>query len=194
MFRFIRIRRALPASILLLALPLAPAAAETGEFRKAGASLACVTGNAAAQTQTPPYLDCLAIGPVRIGQTLREVAMKFGKAAKEVKQGPVTLRVWPIQDGAPVGAALPYWVIGFEGQRVVSVQLSGPRRADRFAFSSLRLGDGEARVREILGDPTDMQEVPQIGAVMWSWRPFPVTLEIRRGRVFSMRVSEAVGK
>ncbi len=191
-------RRALLLSIPLaglLILPVRAAAQPVNEFRASGAGLTCITETAPEDSQTPPYRDCLHIGPVRIGDSLRDVAMRFGKAGKEVRQGPVTLRVWPVRMDVPAGTSLPYWVIGFdEDRRVVSIQLTGDKRVDEFTFSSLRLGDPESRVRRILGEPAEKQTVPAIGAEMWSWRPFPVSLEIKDGRVFSMRVSQAVGQ
>ena len=191
-------RRALLFSIPLagLLMPTAAVAAQpVNEFRDAGAGLACIAEAAPAEGQTPPYLDCLRIGPVRIGETLRDVAMRFGKAGKEVRQGPVTLRVWPVRLDVPAGTSLPYWVIGFdEDRRVVSIQLTGDKRVDEYTFSSLRLGDPDSRVRRILGEPAETQPVSAIGAEMWSWRPFPISLEIKDGRVYSMRVSRAVGQ
>ena len=191
-------RRALLLSIPalgLLILPDRPEAQPANEFRDSGAGLACITEAAPRDGQTPPYRDCLRIGPVGIGDTLRDVAMRFGKAGKEVRQGPVTLRVWPVRLDVPPGTTLPYWVIGFdEDRRVVSIQLTGDKRVDEYSFSSLRLGDPESRVRRILGDPAERQTVPAIGAEMWSWRPFPVSLEIKDGRVLSMRVSRAIGQ
>ncbi|MDH3230399.1 MAG: hypothetical protein OEN55_11460 [Alphaproteobacteria bacterium] len=192
-------RRALLLSLPLvglLTLPDPAAAAAANEFRAAGGGLACITETPPTEEgQMPPYRDCLRIGPVRVGETLRDVAMRFGRAGKEVRQGPVTLRVWPVRMDVPAGTSLPYWVIGFdEDRRVVSIQLTGDKRVDEFAFSSLRLGDPESRVRRILGEPVERQAVPAIGAEMWSWRPYPVTLEIKDGRVYSMRVSQAIGQ
>lgn len=191
-------RRALLLSIPLVGLLILPgrsAAQPVNEFRASGAGLVCITEAVPAEGQTPPYRDCLRIGPVGIGDSLRDVAMRFGKAGKEVRQGPVTLRVWPVRMDVPAGTSLPYWVIGFdEDRRVVSIQLTGDKRVDEFTFSSLRLGDPESRVRRILGEPAEKQAIPSVGAVMWSWRPFPVSFEIKDGRVFSMRVSQAVGQ
>ena len=170
----------------------APVYAAGDEFRVSGGSLACITGEA--PSGDPPYRACLGIGPVRIGQTMRTVAMRFGKAGKEIRQGDVILRVWPVRLDVPEGTPLPYWVIGFADQRVISIQLTGKRRVEKFAFSSLRLGDPQARVLEILGPPAEKRDAPEAGVVMWNWRPFPVTLEMKGGRVYSMRVSEAVGR
>lgn len=193
-------RRRAPLVVLALALsaiPLRPGpatAAPTGEFRVSGGGLACITGTAP-ESAAPPYRDCLRIGPIRIGDTLRDVAMRFGPAGKEVRQGDVTLRVWPVRLNVPAGTALPYWVIGFDAdRRVVSIQLSGERRVDDYAFSSLRLGDPQSRVLRVLGEPSERQPVPNVGAEMWGWRPYPVSLEIKDGRIYSMRVSRAIGQ
>jgi hypothetical protein len=197
MIRTNRRRRASLLSISLfgLLLPGLPAAIAADGFRVSGGELVCGADVAPTDTGITPYGDCLRIGPVRIGETLRDVAMRFGRAGKEVRQGGVTLRVWPVNLKVPPGTSLPYWVIGFDDQRrVVSIQLTGDRPVDRYDFSSLRLGDPEARVREILGEPSETQPVPAIGAEMWIWRPHPVTLEIKDGRVYSMRVARAAGR
>ena len=191
-------RRALLLSIPLLGLLILqgpPAAAADNEFRVSNEMLVCDAEAPPAEGEMPPWRDCLRIGPVRIGETLRDVAMRFGRAGKEVRQGPVTLRVWPVQMDVPAGTSLPYWVIGFdEDRRVVSIQLTGDKPLDRYAFSSLRLGDSESQVRRVLGEPAERQEVPGVGAEMWSWRPYPVSFEIKDGRVYSMRVSQAIGQ
>ncbi|UCH74119.1 MAG: hypothetical protein JSU82_17715 [Rhodospirillales bacterium] len=197
MTRANRRRRALTASIFACGLVLLagtePAIAAE-EFRVTGGELVCGTNTAPSESGVAPYGDCLQIGPVRIGETLRDVAMRFGRAGKTVRQGSVTYRVWPVNLKVPPGTSLPYWVIGFDdNRRVVSIQLTGDRPVDRYDFSSLRLGDPEDRVREILGDPSDTEPVPQVGAEMWVWRPYPVTLEIKNGRVYSMRVTHATG-
>lgn len=193
-----RRRRAPLLSIPLFGLLLLPGLATAmaaDEFRVSGGELVCADAAAAADPGAGSYGDCLRIGPVRIGETLRDVAMRFGRAGKEVRQDGVTLRVWPVNLNVPPGTSLPYWVIGFDDQRrVVSIQLTGDRPLDRYEFSSLRLGDPEARVREILGEPSETQVVPGVGAEMWIWRPHPVTLEIKDGRVYSMRVARAAGR
>jgi len=179
----------------LLVLPGLPAAMAADEFRVSGGELVCSDTAVLTDSGGSSYGECLRIGPVRIGETLRDVAMRFGRAGKEVRQGDVTLRVWPVNLNVPPGTSLPYWVIGFDEQRrVVSIQLTGDRPLDRYDFSSLRIGDPESRVREILGEPSETQPVPGLGAEMWVWRPHPVTLEIKDGRVYSMRVAQAAGR
>lgn len=183
----------LPLLLLVLAVPLSAVQAAGGEFRYSGGELNCISGVESAG-QEPPYLDCLQIGPVRIGETLRTVSMKFGKARQTVDRGPVTERVYPISLNVPAGQSVPYWVIGFEGQRVVSIQITGDLRVDQYAFSSIRIGDPDSKLLRLFGPAGFTEPVPQIGAVMWGYTPYPVTFELKNGRVYSMRVSETVGK
>ena len=179
----------------MLLLPGLPAAMAADDFRVSGGELVCGDDAAPGEAGAASYGDCLRIGPVRIGETLRDVAMRFGRAGKEVRRDGLTLRVWPVNLNVPQGTSLPYWVIGFDDRRrVVSIQLTGDRPLDRYEFSSLRLGDPEARVRAILGEPSETQPVPGIGAEMWIWRPHPVTLEIKDGRVYSMRVARSADR
>ncbi|MEN8195091.1 MAG: hypothetical protein ABFS30_01095 [Pseudomonadota bacterium] len=182
----------LPVLLLALAAPLSAAQAAGGEFRYSGGELNCISG-AGSAGQEPPYLACLQIGPVRIGETLRTVSMKFGKARQTVNRGPVTERVYPIFLNVSAGQRVPYWVIGFEGQRVISIQITGDLRVDQYAFSSIRIGDPESKLLKLFGPAGFSQPVPQIGAVMWGYSPYPVIFELKNGRVYSMRVSEAVG-
>ena len=182
-----------PVLLLVLAALLSTAQAAGGEFRYSGGELNCISGVESAG-QEPPYLDCLQIGPVRIGETLRTVSMKFGKARQTVNRGPVTERIYPISLNVPAGQRVPYWVIGFEGQRVISIQITGDLRVDQYAFSSIRIGDPESKLLKLFGPAGFSQPAPQIGGVMWGYSPYPVTLELKNGRVYSMRVSEAVGK
>lgn len=181
------------AALAVWAGCLPTAAAGGGEFRYHDGELKCIAGSEASGGG-PSYIECLAIGPIRIGDTMRTVAMKFGKARQTVDRGAVIERVYPIDVGVPQGQRVPYWVIGFEGQRVVSIQITGHLRVDQYAFSSVRVGDPESLLRDRFGPAGYTQPAPHIGGVMWGYPPYPLTFEIKDGRVYSMRVSEAVGK
>jgi hypothetical protein len=178
---------------LALTIPTSIARAATGEFGYSGGVLTC-DSSAQPPDQQPPYLACLQIGPIQIGETLRTVSMKFGKARKTVKRGDVTERLYPIALNVPAGHPVPYWVIGFDRQRVISIQITGDLLVDQYAFSSIRVGDPESRVLLLLGPPEFSQPVSQVGGDMWGYSPYPVTFEIKNGRVYSMRVSEEIGK
>jgi hypothetical protein len=178
---------------LALTIPTSIARAATGEFRYSSGVLTC-DSSAQPPDQQPPYLACLQIGPIQIGETLRTVSMKFGKARKTVKRGDITERLYPIALNVPAGHPVPYWVIGFDRQRVISIQITGDLLVDQYAFSSIRVGDPESRVLLLLGPPEFSQPVSQVGGDMWGYSPYPVTFEIKNGRVYSMRVSEEIGK
>jgi hypothetical protein len=189
-----RYLRVFPLALCLaLSVPTAFVWAANGEFRYSGGELTCDSSTQTAD-QKLPYLDCLQIGPVQIGETLRTVSMKFGKARKTVKRGEVTERLYPIALDVPAGHPVPYWVIGFEHQRVISIQITGDLRVEQYAFSSIRVGDPESRVLQLFGPPGFSQPVSQVGGDMWGYSPYPVTFEIKNGRVYSMRVSEEIGK
>lgn len=153
------------------------------EFRTAGGGLACITQDPA--EYTPPYLNCLRIGPVRIGQTRAEISRLFGKPSRVLKRRGGVIRVYPIK-ATPKPA---YWVIVFSrGDRVRAIQLTGVAEDRDYPFSSIRLGDRSERVREILGKPAKVSDAEEIGGTLWSYRPFPISFEMKGGRVYSMKV------
>lgn len=180
------------AAFIVAALTSVPANAGDGEFRRVDGQLRCLDESGA--TVHPPGLDCLRIGPIRIGATLRTVAMKFGKARQSVNRGPVTERLYPIDVGASQGQRVPYWVIGFEDQRVVSIQITGDIPVLEFGFSSIHIGDPETKLQQRFGQADFNQPAPRINGTLIGYPPYPVTFEIKDGRIYSMRVSEAIGK
>lgn len=188
-----RIARCLPLFLIAAIAACLPhgVSAEEAAFGASGGKLRCMAGSS---ELPPPALACLRIGPVGVGDSLRDVAMIFGKERQSAQRGAVTERVYPIDVGVAAGQRVPYWVIGFEGQRAVSVQITGDLPVPGHAFSGLRIGDPEAMVTKQFGAPGHSQPIPQIGGTMLAYPPYPVTFEIRNGRIYSMRVSEAVGR
>ncbi len=176
----------------LIATASVPAYAGDGELRRVDGQLRCLDESGG--TVHPPGLDCLRIGPVRIGETSRTVAMKFGKARQSVNRGPVTERLYPIDVGVPQGQRVPYWVIGFEDQRVVSIQITGDIPVHEYEFSSIHVGASEIKLQQRFGEAGFSQPAPRINGTLLGYPPYPVTFEIKNGRVYSMRVSEAIGK
>lgn len=166
------------------------------EFRRSGGTLVCITPEKPEETLDPIYRACLRIGPAQIGQSLREIAMMFGDPYRVVENGDTTLRVYTIDIGIPQGQPVPYWVIGFDkDRRVVSIQMTGDRGDNKLAFSSIRLGDPASRVIKILGEPYATRAVKDIeGAEFWGYMPFPISIEIKNRRVYSIRISEAADR
>lgn len=169
---------------------------EPNEFRYFRGTLTCITPEPPDETSDPAYRACLRIGPVQIGQSLREIAKMFGSPHRVVENGDTTMRVYTIDIGTPQGQPVPYWVIGFNrDRRVVSIQMTGERGDSKLAFSSIRLGDPAGRVIKILGKPYVTRPVKDIdGAEFWGYTPFPISIEIKNKRVYSIRISEAADK
>lgn len=194
--------RSLGLAVALLILGQSAAAGKSeiapgpNEFRSAGGGLACITPELPDETVRPSYRACLWIGPVRIGQTLRDVAMMFGDPYRVVERGDTTLRVYTIDIDTPKGQPVPYWVIGFDkDRRVISIQMTGERGDRKLAFSSIRLGDPASRVTKILGEPFVTREVKDVeGAEFWGYMPFPISVEIKNKRVYSIRISISADK
>ncbi len=153
------------------------------EFRAAGRGLVCVTRDAA--LHSPPHLSCLRIGPVRIGQSAAKIRRMFGQPYRVLRRNGREIRVYVADTQTN---PTPYWVIYLDGNRVVGIQLTGRSEKTGISFSSIRLGDRARRVREILGKPAHTRPVKEIGGTLWSYRPFPVSIEIKDGRVYSMKV------
>lgn len=155
------------------------------EFVRRGGGLVCVT-DTFSPDESASYLPCLRIGPIHIGQSEKDVERLLGNPWKVIKDGATTVKVFPIEsDEQP----LPYWVITFKAGAAESVQVTGKNPKPAASFSSLRLGDTKATVLAILGEPLATKPVAEIKGIMWSYRPFPISIEILDERVYSIRVS-----
>ena len=172
-------------SIILVGNTLA-ADIRVNEFTRKGGGLVCVT-DTFKPDESPPYLQCLRIGPIRIGQSEKEVELLLGNPWKVIeKDASTTIKVFPMESVEP---SKPYWVITFTTHMVDSVQITGKNPKTVNTFSSIRLGDYKARVLEILGEPFATKPVEAVRGVLWSYRPFPISIEIVDDRVYSIRVS-----
>lgn len=155
------------------------------EFRKSGAGLRCTT-NTFNPKDRPDYLQCLRIGPIHIGQKMAAVERLLGKPWKVMPQGKTAeVRVYPIDIEA---SPKPYWVITYEAGKTYAIQLTGEHTPKALSFSSLRIGDKKRQLVKILGRPTRIVKVKEIGADNWIYRPFPISVEIKHGKVYSIRI------
>lgn len=128
----------------------------------------------------------MRIGSIQIGQLERDVERLLGNPWKVIKDGATTIKVFPIESDEP---SKPYWVITFKAGTVEAVQLTGKNPKAAASFSSIALGDAKMKVLKILGEPFATKPVEDIKGVMWSYRPFPISLEIVDERVYSIRIS-----
>ncbi len=156
------------------------------EFRRSGGGLVCVT-DTFKPDEPISYLQCLRIGSISIGQSEKDVERLLGSPWKVIKKDDeTTIKVFPIESEEQ---SKPYWVITFKAGRAESIQVTGKNPKTASAFSSIRLGDKKTKVLEILGEPFATKPVEGIKGVLWSYRPFPISIEIVDERVYSIRVS-----
>ncbi len=169
---------------LVLANTVFAADIAVNEFRRAGAGLVCVTETA---KHDEGYLQCLRIGQIHIGQREKDVERLLGSPWKVIKQDDTTtIKVFPIESNEEMK---PYWVITFKKGAVEAIQATGKNPKTATSFSSIKLGDKKARVLEILGKPNASKSVEAIKGAMWSYQPFPISIELVDDRVYSIRVS-----
>ena len=153
-----------------------------GEYRYIG-SLACKHKDANVKEDDDP---CLHIGAIRVDQTPAEVEAITGKASNVVEgQAGEEIRVYSLRGASEPP---PYLAVGFLGGKVSSIQLSGKTTSEPYAFSSLSLGDTTEKVTQILGPPTAKNSLKEVPGDLWSYRPFPISIEVEAGRVVSIKI------
>jgi hypothetical protein len=151
-------------------------------FRYAGKHLVCKQ-----ETPAQNYLACLRIGPHRIGDPYRPVRERLPRPFREVAlKGGVIASAHRI--ASPPGAHA-YWVIGHRDGAIVSIQLTGNHSHPDLAFATIQLDDSEEKVLALLGPLARITEVREIGGLLWDYRPFPISIELIHGRVYSMKVT-----
>ncbi len=156
------------------------------EFRRSGGSLVCTT-EVYKPNQEPLYLQCLRIGPLYIGQSQEDAERILGKPWKVIEQdGGVATKVFAIKSDE---TAKPYWVITFNSGVINAIQLTGKNPRNVYKFSSIKLGDKKVKVLEILGEPFTTKPVESVKGILWSYHPFPISLELVDEKVYSIRVS-----
>jgi hypothetical protein len=181
---------------ILLALLLTPSAVlaqikefANNEFRYSGGALVCLTDDKEAALRGSP---CLRIGNLFPGTTIKLLEARIvahgGKFNRDLPQedGSV-VRVYALP-GSKSEKGFPYLAVSYEKGVAKVLQLTGHHTAANLAFSSIRLGDPEARVKELIGPPSSTKEVAEIGGTYWSYRPFPISIEMVAGKVYSIRI------
>ena len=130
-----------------------------------------------------PFVDCLRIGNMYLGGTRSDIEAIAGIDSFEADGQTVHVLA-----EAEDGLLLTYLVVAYdESDNAISLQLTGEANSV-WDFSSIRLGDTEASVREKFGDPFDIIDVPEIGGVVWRYGAHPFSIEIVEARVYSVRV------
>lgn len=156
---------------------------DINQFRYLNGSIACVT------TSIPDpeegYLDCLHIGDVRMKMKAKGIEKIFGEPYQVIDNENTQSRIYLLPTD---GDKYPYLVVTYKKNKVDAIQLTGVSTTIDIDFSSIRLGDNEAVVKEILGPPSDISEVEQINGIKWSYNPFPISIEFIDTKVYSIRI------
>ena len=138
-------------------------------------------------TPAPNYLACLRMGPFRIGDSYSSVRDRYARPLNVVAlEDGVSASAFPIVTTPDTHA---YWVIGHRDDRIVSIQLTGNYSHPDLAFAAIRLSDTEEKVLAMLGPRARITAAKDIGGLLWDFHPFPISIELVHGRVYSMKVA-----
>jgi hypothetical protein len=177
-----------------LGRPAPPPPLQADQFGRtaAGAGLGCALppDRPGTEVHPIPYLACLRIGAVGIGDDIKAVEQVLGAPDRVTRlPGDVDLRVYFIrQPGAPQ----PYYVVTVREDRVVALQLHGPATVMPLAFSSLSLGTPAQRVLDVLGAPERHCVDVSRDLDTWYYPPYPFTLDLADGVLIGIRMSVPV--
>ncbi len=168
-----------------------------GEFRSAGNTLGCNVGSFVENFNSnsiDAYMPCMKIGHVAIGASRSHVERKLrGLISKRPEKNGKETRVYVI-NGKRVKKGFmleSYIAIEYQDDVVESIQLTGKPVYGKLKFSSLSLGDPVKKIKKIFGNPTSTQEVviDDKKITLYDYAPYPVTLEIERNRLYTIRLS-----
>lgn len=158
------------------------------EFRYSGGAIVCLTDDPKAESGSP----CLRIGDLKPGMTLKNMEDHI-KADRGIYN-----RTLSQKDGSEIRVyTLPtpkseksysYLAIYFKDGLSTIVQLTGTKTDVPLDFSSIQLGDSQDRVRDLLGPPSSSELETDMPVSLWSYYPFPFSLEMLDGKVYSIRV------
>jgi hypothetical protein len=172
-----------------LGQPAAEVPVIADEFRRVAGGLGCVLAadNPAARVVRPlPYLPCLRIGPIGLGDKLEAVEAILGKPDQIKSLDVVTAaRVYFIrQPDEPY----PYYVVTFRNGKAVALQLRGRALGLPQTFSSLALGDPAQKVLDVLGLPSRHCSDDR-GVESWSYPPYPFAIDLIDGAVVGVKMT-----
>lgn len=165
--------------------------------RTASRNLACAVtndhGHAMAEGNKPTsFLGCLRIGAVAVSQGLRQVEEVLGAPDA------ITAIDWRTEARGYFIAQRtiphPYYVVTYQDDVVVAVQLMGPPTEMPVRFSGLSLGDPVQAVIDQLGKPSRRCPGKGKGIETWVWSPFPIAVDVMDGHVLGFKVTWVAGK
>lgn len=152
------------------------------EFRYLGNALVCTREH----PTDDGYLPCLNIGGIKIGDSISTVEKKYPDIFKTITNPDTSItKVYPVEGPTD---EVPYFAVVYKKNLVSSIQLTGRGTKETLSFSSIQLGDQYKKVLEIIGPPSKKNNVQEINGEIWSYFPFPISIEIVENKVYSIKV------
>ncbi len=156
------------------------------EFRYAGDWLVCISDTFPSDLDEVMYLPCLNFKTIKIGSTLEEIESMYNDIYKIIPESDtVETRVYLLETELE---QIPYIVVEYRNNVATALQLTGLQTNADLSFSSIKLGDPEKYVIEILGKPNSIEEVEEIDGYFWDYSPFPITVEMVDKKVYSVKI------
>jgi hypothetical protein len=160
------------------------------EFRLSRGTLLCLGDPSVPDS----YLPCLHIGDLFVGLTLEETEAKIqtlgGRFIKNVEpngEGETRLYALAVPKG---GKAVPTLAVTYVKGKAESIRLTGTATDAPLEFSSICLGDSILRVVGLIGPPQFTETLPKIQSILWVYHPFPISIEIKEDRVYSILIQK----
>lgn len=179
--------------------PVSQTPPQPGQFhRVAGKGLACAISHEhgeamAAHAKPVTFLPCLRVGAVGVADERAQIEEILGQPTQVQDLSlRVEARVYPIhQRSVPE----PYYVVTYQDDVAVAVQLIGPPTEMPATFSGLSLGEPARKVLDALGTPNRRCYLRGAkGPETWMWQPFPIGVDMMDGKVVGFKATWPAGR
>ncbi len=143
-------------------------------------SIGCVSTN-----NQIDFNNCLNFGSVSILSSIEEIESLIGKPYTTVKKEGTDYFIYLIPSDLETS---PYLAVSLnENGYLNTIQLTGDKSFDNFAFSGIRLGDYFTMVENRLGKPSSIQSLDEQTEI-WSYYPHHISIEIKDKLVYSIKL------
>ncbi len=182
-----------------------------GEFRKAwspgiqGIGCMSTVKPDTSISSSASYSHCLRLGALKLGMEFYQLQIELMKLGSIPEQQIVNAKIISVTPDGIRTVLIPIVISPNENQNrlhtylvavldaggaVQALQLTGKPSDSTSAlhFSSITLGMPKEKVADILGYPSSVGDVPEIHGRLWSYAPFPFTIEFKDGGVYSVRI------
>ena len=131
---------------------------------------------------------CLRIGPFVVGSKAAVLKSALGEPSR-TRPGAKDTTTWVYFFGKTNDA--PYLVASIWHDRLVAIQVTGRMPADDYGFNGITLGATTETVLKQLGKPMVVKANSEPNTDVWSYQPWPFSLEMTSGQVTSIRVADS---